>query len=280
MQPMSGVPDPGSVATSVALFELARRVLGPTADYLGDELVTWTRRRVKNFQRILENASTKVGDGRGAVPERVLFEVLDRGSRWSDEVGAAYFGGVLASSKTGHSRDDRGAAMAGLIDRLSTYQLRFHYLLYAAARSALIPLRDRLSIRSAELPPYVASVFVREADFEKAFGLEEGEDLGIILGHSFWGLDREDLLTNWGAGTPESLKKLHSHKIQEPGLAFGITQVGTDLFMWANGHGDLDIDAFLDPDVPMEIGPDFGLTPPPGSSIWELPNPPKEPKGR
>ena len=111
------------------------KLLGPTADYLGEGLRDLTRRRVESIGRILSKASTKLGsqlDEPGQVPPRVLKTVLNEGSYCEDPVALEYFGGVLASSRTERGRDDRGARVAKVVDNLSTYQLRTHYLIYSS----------------------------------------------------------------------------------------------------------------------------------------------------
>ena len=77
------------------------KLLGPTAEYLGDGLRDYTKRRAENISRIFQKASEKLGnriETPGEVPPRVLKAVLNEGSFCDDELAAEYFGGVLASS--------------------------------------------------------------------------------------------------------------------------------------------------------------------------------------
>ena len=95
----------------------------------------WTERRVNNVANIFSRAKEKLGDRieePGSIPPRVLKEVLDEGSFCDDPLTAEYFGGVLASSRSQVSRDDRGASWSALVARLSTYQVRSHFLIYRA----------------------------------------------------------------------------------------------------------------------------------------------------
>src|SRR4051794_30772500 len=107
---------------------LVPKLLGPTADYVGEGVRTWTERRVENVQRVFEKAGRKISpeelERPGRVPPRVLKGVLEEGSFWDDELAAEYLGGVLASSRTEASRDDRAASLISLVGRLSTYALR------------------------------------------------------------------------------------------------------------------------------------------------------------
>lgn len=63
----------------------------------------------------------------GAVPPKVLKGIIGEAPFCDDELSAEYFGGVLASSRTGVSRNDRGAAFAALVGRLSAYEIRAHF---------------------------------------------------------------------------------------------------------------------------------------------------------
>jgi len=121
----------GAVSAYLAKDAL-QKLLGPTAEYLGDGLRYLTRRRIENIGRIFQKAGAKLGDrieAPGEVPPRVLKTVLNEGSYCDDELAAEYFGGVLASSRTDTGRDDRGARIGKLLDGLSTYQIRAHYLI-------------------------------------------------------------------------------------------------------------------------------------------------------
>ena len=125
--------DPPTAALAFIGADLARRVLGPTASYLGDEAKTWAKARVTNIRNIFESAVKKLrADGRaeGSVPPRILKSIIDDGSFCDDAIITEYFGGVLASSKSGISRDDRGVTYLSLISRLSSYQVRAHYIIY------------------------------------------------------------------------------------------------------------------------------------------------------
>ena len=107
-----------------------------------------TRRRVENIERIFSNASAKLGDQLntpGQVPPRVLKTVMNDGSYCEDPVAVEYLGGVLASSRTEHGRDDRGARVAKVVDNLSTYQIRTHYLLYASIAKVFSGSRNRFA---------------------------------------------------------------------------------------------------------------------------------------
>src|SRR5262245_36424227 len=112
---------------------LLEKLLGPTAEYIGEGMKEFTKKRAENIRRIFAYAAKLLGprlELPGAVPAKVLRGVIDDGSFADDELAAQYFGGVLASARTGVSRDDRGATFNALLTRLSSYQIRAHYVFY------------------------------------------------------------------------------------------------------------------------------------------------------
>src|SRR6266496_693093 len=118
MEPASGI---AILGTAIGSAKIVEKLLGPTADYLGTGLRSWTEKRVENTRRIFTHAAKLLGDrleSPGSVPPKVLKGILDDGSFCDDELSAEYFGGVLASSRTGVSRDDRGASFTALLGRL------------------------------------------------------------------------------------------------------------------------------------------------------------------
>jgi hypothetical protein len=129
---MDIVPIAEAGGAILCLKDLMPRILGPTADYVGNGIRSYTEKGAANLLRIFKKTEEILGknlDEPGQVSPKVLKNILDEGYFSEDELSAEYFGGVLASSRTNNSRDDRGAAFVKLISRLSAYQLRAHHIL-------------------------------------------------------------------------------------------------------------------------------------------------------
>ncbi len=100
------------VGTGLALFGAAKiieKLLGPTAEYIGEGAKEWTAKRVENVKYIFSIAATKLGEKineNGTVSPKVLKGILNDGSYCDDKLVLEYFGGVLASSRSNISRDD------------------------------------------------------------------------------------------------------------------------------------------------------------------------------
>jgi len=240
MEPGTGLAILGSALGGAKLVE---KMLGPTAEYIGGGLRSWTERRLQNVANIFTNAKKMLGDRieeSGAVPPRVLKEVLDEGSYCDDPLTAEYFGGVLASSRSQVSRDDRGAYWSSLVARLSVYQVRSHFLIYRAVCDRFAGKdfqfnaddRPKLSIL---LP---LSSYCRAMDFSQ----EEMNQLTLLLSHSFFGLHKEGLIEHLLFGNGENLKKrmgAHFSPPEEGGVWVRPSVLGAELFLWAHGQGHL-----------------------------------------
>lgn len=109
------------------------RLLGPTADVMGSQLVGWYKS--KNVERVIRRAEKKAKTERdGSIPPRVAQEVFEK-AQWSEnEFVAEYLSGVLASSRTVDGQNDSGVAWTALVGRLSSDQLALHWVIYTSAQ--------------------------------------------------------------------------------------------------------------------------------------------------
>jgi len=256
MEPGTGLAILGSALGGVKLVE---KMLGPTAEYIGVGIRNWTERRVNNVANIFVKAREKLGsriEEPGAIPPRVLKEILDEGSFCDDPLTAEYFGGVLASSRSNVSRDDRGASWSSLVARLSTYQIRSHFLVYRAiydrfrGQDFQFNMDDRKEL--TVFLPY--SSYFRSMEFSKT----EMSQIVSLLNHSFFGLTKEDLIETFVYGKGNDLKKLIGSDLEPPeegGIWVTPSALGVELFLWVHGQGNLALSALLhiELQVPQEI---------------------------
>lgn len=224
-----------------------QKLLGPTADYMGQGLRDFAQKRIENIGRIFSKATNKLGDRietQGEVPPRVLKAILDEGSFCDDELASEYFGGVLASSRTENGRDDRGARTAKVIESLSTYQLRSHYLIYStiknifASRGLSFNMNDRPKMKM--FMPF--SGYIPAMDFNTS----EEPQISQIISHAFFGLHSENLIENaWRFGQKEHLVDIFS-EASEGGIICQPSALGAELFLNAFGHSDKPLEYIFD----------------------------------
>lgn len=253
------MPDPvttvglGAVAAYLGKDGL-EKLLGPTADYLGEGLRDFTKRRAEAVGRIFNSAQSKLGEKAevaGEVPPKVLKAVINEGSYATTALEVEYFGGILASSRTEAGRDDRGARMARVVEGLSSYQLRAHYLIYVTVRSLfkshglLFNMDGRPKMR----------IFVPFSDYFSAmdFNQEEMAQAGQLLSHVFFGLQTEGLLEgDWQYGPKDILIKNYP-KVPADGIVCQPSSLGAELFLYAFGQGDQRMEFIFSQELNTEV---------------------------
>ena len=235
------------LGTAVGSAKVVEKLLGPTADYIGQGIAQWTERRVQNVARIMSKAAGKLGqhlNDPGSVSPKVLREILDNGSFCDDELGAEYFGGVLASSRTEIVRDDRGAAHLKMIGRLSSYQIRAHYVFYSTFKKLFDSDPRNLALIS-ELQQL--TVYIPETSFKLSMAFTDSENTFSVLTHITNGLARENLIgTRRLFGSAELITEHYLRKVNQPGICFCASTLGLELFLWTHGLGHVEIKSFLD----------------------------------
>lgn len=242
-------------AGSLLGAEMLRRVLGPTASYLGEEIQSWVEQRKTNISRIFNSADRKLqlrGNIEGSVPPRILNRVLEDGSFCDDELVGEYYGGVLASSKSGIARDDRGYSYIKIIGQLSVYQLRAHYLIYGSMKRLFggsgleFGKPNDRKMMGIFIP---SSVFMTAMAYD-AKELSQSRSIGD---HILDGLAKEYLIDkNFGAGNISYVRSIHPLG-NDSGVFITPSSLGSQLFLWANGRSDLDQTEFLTRDFKFEF---------------------------
>ncbi|RJP65460.1 MAG: hypothetical protein C4532_17670 [Candidatus Abyssobacteria bacterium SURF_17] len=250
------------VGTGLALLgsaQLIEKLLGPTAEYIGAGVKNWAEKRTQNVKRIFSIAARKLGgriESEGAVPPKVLKGVLDEGSFCDDSLTAEYFGGVLASSRSGITRDDRGASFIALIGTLTTYQVRAHYLFYYILKKLFngAGINVGTSEGRAKMETYVPfDQFVVAMDF-----IQE-ERVNTLMPHVMFGLHKERLIDDtFSFGSTRRMQERFP-PAQKPGILFAPTPPGVELFLWAHGRSDLHVKDFFQPAQVFEIVTDITI---------------------
>lgn len=223
-----------------------QKLLGPSADYLGGEIKDLVEKSHKNLSSIFRSAERKAGqklDSPGAVNPRVLKHVWDEGRFVEEGLFAEYFGGVLASARTPDGVDDRGSYYAQIVQGMSVYQLKFHYMFYYLmwniAKGKPLNLNGYQDRYKMELITPIGIV-------EDTFDLPNPLEGMPIIAHSLAGLSRLGLIEDdWRFESPESLGA-QGFTVESHSFIVKPTLTGIELFAWAHGKGDIGIQAFLD----------------------------------
>jgi hypothetical protein len=259
----------GSVAAGGATLgaNVVEKLLGPTADYLGNGIRNWTERRVENIGKVFQIASERLGDKineDGAVPPRVLKGILEEGSFTDDHISRLYLGGVLASSRSGESRDDRGVEYINLFSALSSYQKRTHYIFYHIVKKLFdgVPL-----ILGTEWGVFEQEIYLTQAVYNKAMAFSENENPDVIVRQTLPALYRQFMIgTEFQVGGPTEFHRMQTWEtsynatarlnlgdVTSPGLIFQPTIGGVEVFLWAYGKGALPYESFFESENKFEL---------------------------
>lgn len=229
-----GSDDDGQIA------QLLTRVLGPTADVIGQTLGRVAEIRLANIGRIVENADKKLGDranGPGSVPLRVIGAIVEDGSYSDDRIFGEYLGGVLASAKTKDGRDDRAARWVKVITSLSAYDVRLHYLLYTAARELYVNRGATIIQWGNETTYSELTVILDHSQVLQAMEFSESEDYDIV-NDALFVLNNEGLVSNFMYGQKQQVNlRIHKECPYWTAVYFTPTTLGVQLCMWAQGRG-------------------------------------------
>ena len=228
------------LGTGLALFgsaKLAEKILGPTAEYVGEGIRSFTERRAANVRRIFEKAERQLGPGLdegGGVAPRVLSVVLNDGSFCDDELGAEYFGGLLAASRT-EAMDDRALPYLRLVEDSSIQGLRMHYLFYSELRRLFLDV-DRVSL-SDHSARSEFRVYLPNSVIASVLAAEDRLS-GAVVQDCTLSLSNHALIdSNWIVGDRDTLKG-YGDEITEAGVVYRPSGLGSRLFLWVNGYPD------------------------------------------
>ena len=224
----------GTGLTVLGSKDLLLKILGPTADYIGGGLKGAVEKCNVNLNRVFERAKHKLGsrlDEEGAVNPRVLKHVFDDGRFADDDVVVEYYGGLLAGSKSGDGKGDQALPYLAMVQRMSVYQLRLHFLLYYEILHLHQGSRVNLGLGN-EVPNL--SLVIPHNMFFDALELKSRAEYEHIMPHSVVGLSHEGLVSNYRYGNLEGQHK-ELPGAPDNGILLAPSFLGAELFMWALG---------------------------------------------
>lgn len=214
------------------------------------------------LKRVVDIASTKPAALDIAEPivwdERASWSVFDAAKVTDDPIVADYLAGVLAASGPG---DDTGVPIAALIARLSSVDLRLHYVLYATFQQFIemsVGVGEPESMRHPD-------VFVPTVELLAAIGLPADAHGIIRLEQALRNLGRERLvgqvLHNGMDGSPAEpfvrgsaeVTRWWKREAAEDGVVFAASADGMALMGWGLGLVDPSPLGYVTAVIPDEV---------------------------
>ena len=241
MEPISTTVGAGLIA--YASKDLIAKLLGPSADYIGGELRGLVEKCNVNLGDIFTKAVRKSGDAiddESQVSPRVVKAIVSEGSFCDDDTLKEYYAGILAASRTKSGDDDIGVSLLSVLQGLSVYQVRLHYLFYHEFHRSYSGKPVHLGEQKERTKRKLFIPYTTLIPSLKVAGQFEG-----IMVHAITGLIKNDLLgATWQFGSPDGIKKYYAEATQ-PGLILEPSLSGIELFVWANGKQRISPTAFL-----------------------------------
>lgn len=253
------------IGTGLAIFggkDIFLKIAGPTADYLGDEILTFAKKRISNLNNIVHRAHKLLGEEihkNGSVPPKVLKDIIDVGTMNSDPISVEYYGGLLAASRTGISRDDRTVPILDIVKSLSTYQIRTHYIIYKIIRTCFSDSGLKVTNNADKL-----KIFIPFDVYIAAMSFEVGENLDLVTSHSIFGLFQKGLISPGFRYGPieflhEGLTEIKRKTITSPGIIVAASTLGAETFMFANSQSNCAINDFISSAIIIDDSPEVTI---------------------
>lgn len=223
--------------------DLLTKLLGPTADYLGEGLHDLVKTRAETLTRIVSSAAQKLGDKiekPGAVPPKILKGIIADGSFATDEIEIEYFAGILAASRTPDGKNDRGVRALRTIQSLSSDQIRTHYIIYSCllAKYYQNTVNINEATQASGLEMFLGSQeFLMEINVSNPKVESYSEDMiADTVSHCLFGVADESLISSnlmWG---PKEHMKNEKNWVRGSGLVVAPSPSGFELFRLGLGE--------------------------------------------
>ncbi len=141
----------------------------------------------------------------------------------------------MASSRTELGRDDRGARIGEILDGMSIYQIRSHYIVYSLIRKTF---KDSGYVFNNLDRPKM-EIFIPWESYINSMQFDEKElnQFDSIVNHAFFGLNADDLITTFQYGPIENIKQ-YFPEAKDGGVLVSPSAFGAELYLWGYGLGD------------------------------------------
>ncbi len=256
----------GAVAWLLTNKELTNKLLGPSADYIGDLskrfLEHALEKQPRNIANIFIKATKKLGnkvDEPGAIEPRILKTIIEDGAFIEEDLVADYYAGVLASSRDKDGKNDNGLPYLKLLQSMSSFDLILHSLLYKTVQGEFKESAYRIGNPNERhkmelFVPYEQLVielmkYSPNTNTTNAYS-KIADTMFRFSQHSI-------ILERWELAPAKSIKTTTKGKVSTSGLIFTPAPVGTCLALWGYGNGDLDKDYFFC----CELNDDLNISP-------------------
>lgn len=252
---MSDQLNPVVIGSLIGSAELVKLVFGPSFQYLGDNLKSFVQKRIENTSTIIgkteKNLKNKKELNDSGIDPLLIKSLIDYGSFCEDDLVQEYLAGLLTTSRIGLNNDNRAYSYSKLLETLSVYQIRSHYIIYTIFHKLFLDMNINLGIMEnrAKLQTFIP--FSQFLPFV-LFTNEEKLIANSIIDHSLYGLIRNSLIeVSLIKGSKEHIAQTaYGKPLVEDGIVIQPSMLGIELFLSINSIGkDIQVNYFTRSDL-------------------------------
>lgn len=232
------------------------------------------KERLENLVSILDKRSKKAEqqgkEVRNNAPSRIAERIMNEGSYCTQAVMQEYYAGVLLSSQDEDVVDDEGIFYLSAIHRLSSIQLKAHYIFYQIIKELHNNRGPAISLISTEPNSLAGLTYIRASSLMKAlYGAnsvdeyntgfqEQMNQYHALTEHILQGLRKENLIKAFFiAAESEDEAELTSPFVPTGSynrwsrehcrwhFFFAPSMEGLQLFQWGQGYGKQPVNELL-----------------------------------
>ncbi len=189
-------------------------------------------------RQTIDSRVRKPEELKAPVSPQLLMHILESGSFTEDDLIQHYLAGLLVSSRTGIPDDNRSSVLSLLVQNMSVYQIRLHYLFYYLFRKNNLGSNANLGFieNRAKLQTYIPMKPIFRHVFLKD---EERQESASLIEHAIYGLNRHNLIeSSFFYGSPQHIESLGRRPVPDHGVVMQTSILGIELFMWVNDQGN------------------------------------------
>jgi len=232
--------------------DILNKLLGPTADYVGEEARNLVSKCNINLEDVFLRSKEKLGEemeSTGAVNPRILKQLMDEARFCDEKISREYFAGILATSRTKDSGDDSGLQYIATVRDLSSWQLKLHYIFYQSLKRENNFKNLSLNMLNVRRG---SSMYFPMQSLVESMGFSEPMEARYILAPTIHGLRRFGLIGEYYRFGEKELIQQDYPEASEDAVILEPTAFGAELLLWAENIKNCTAGSFLHENVILD----------------------------
>ncbi|MEM7184026.1 MAG: hypothetical protein AAF518_24205 [Spirochaetota bacterium] len=207
--------------------ETYKNLFGPSLSYFTSEYKSLSEKQQNNIDCIVNTASSLIVTYRSkgiGINSRVVGDLMRQGAFAENSLFLKYLAGISVSSHTDEMQSDQGSYYINFLQQISSYQVTIHKLIYAK-------LRKIFADTKTERSNWQTTISI--AEVLQQLQIKPDKSYRGLIKHIFKGLQRLVLIR----------EAKFAQDFMQQGVQIRASGIGVELYLWAQGRGDLSRDS-------------------------------------